>query len=339
MTGELFTKWLKSLDIKMGQRGRKIVLLLDNFSGHYVDYTPKNIQVEFFVPNLTSFVQPCDAGIIRCFKAHYRHAFCMRALDLEEAGEQNIYKVNLLEAMLMAKQGWDAVTQETILHCWNHTKIQQNLAAYTAPPQPKVSTTATTASQSSNVALADLKAWDIIKDFARSEITLPQAEERLKSYLGTRYVEAEWSEAFKAVMDAENDIMQALELIGELTKCLAIVLQAPQPPVAGGSPNNIPLPLSNPPQQLVALEQDLEKTVAELKKRNRITGSPLTLEEMLNPVLEREIGDSCYRFEGGDQEIVEQVKHEMAIQSGEVIEVDSDSEEEAEEGDKHSIKD
>ncbi|KIJ54772.1 hypothetical protein M422DRAFT_240859 [Sphaerobolus stellatus SS14] len=124
-------------------------------------------------------------------------------------------------------------------------------------------------------------------------------------------------------MDAENDIMQALESIGELTKCLVIALQVPQPLVAGRSPNNIPLPSSNPPQQL----------------RNRITGSPLTLEEMLNPMLEREIGDSCYRFEGGNQEILEQVKHEMAIQSGEVIEVDSDSEEEAEEGDKHSIKD
>jgi hypothetical protein len=74
---------------------------------------------------MTSFVQPLDAGIIRCFKAHYRRAFCERAIELDEAGEDNIYKINLLEGMLMAKAAWDAVTPETIENCWNHTCIQR----------------------------------------------------------------------------------------------------------------------------------------------------------------------------------------------------------------------
>ncbi|KAF9228532.1 hypothetical protein BS17DRAFT_691515, partial [Gyrodon lividus] len=60
--------------------------------------------LEFFKPNMTSFVQPCGAGIICCFKALYCHSFCSHTLDLDEAGKQEIYKINLLEGMTMAKK-------------------------------------------------------------------------------------------------------------------------------------------------------------------------------------------------------------------------------------------
>ncbi|KIJ49861.1 hypothetical protein M422DRAFT_135371, partial [Sphaerobolus stellatus SS14] len=124
MTVVIFEQWLKKLDIRMRAEGRKILLLVDNFSGHKISFKPKNIQLEFFEPNLTSFVQPCDAGIIRYFKAHYHKAFCLMALEKEEAGERDIYKINQLEGMLMARAAWDAVSQQTITNCWNHTKIQ-----------------------------------------------------------------------------------------------------------------------------------------------------------------------------------------------------------------------
>jgi hypothetical protein len=102
---------------------RHILLLVDNFSAHKISYTPRNICIEFFEANMTSFVQPLDAGIIRCFKAHYRSRLCSRALLLDDAGESNIYKLNLLEAIMMAREAWDEVTAETIQHCWDHTKI------------------------------------------------------------------------------------------------------------------------------------------------------------------------------------------------------------------------
>ncbi|KAI6015688.1 hypothetical protein EDC04DRAFT_2751449 [Pisolithus marmoratus] len=47
---------------------------------------------------------------------------------------------------------------------------------------------------------------------------------------------------------------------------------------------------------------------------------------MLNPVEEKEIGESVYQFKGGDDEIVEQVNHEMAMKQGEIVEVESDEE-------------
>jgi DDE superfamily endonuclease len=101
------------------------VLTLDNFSAHgNLSFQPRNIQLEYFEPNLTAFVQPCDAGIIRCWKASYRRSMCMRALDLDDAGEEEIYKLNILEAMQLARDAWDQVSSTTLANCWNHSGIQ-----------------------------------------------------------------------------------------------------------------------------------------------------------------------------------------------------------------------
>ena len=69
---------------------------------------------------MTSFVQPLDAGVIRCFKAHYRREFCLRTVELDEAGEDEIYSINLLEVMTMVREAWANVGSETIKNCWNH---------------------------------------------------------------------------------------------------------------------------------------------------------------------------------------------------------------------------
>lgn len=115
-------------DQEMRLQKRKIILTIDNFSGHEIDYVPTNIRLEWFEPNMTPFVQPLDAGIIRCFKAHYRRSFCLRAIERDEAGDDDIYEINLLEGMLMARAAWDAVTAETIKNCWRHTQIQRCVA-------------------------------------------------------------------------------------------------------------------------------------------------------------------------------------------------------------------
>jgi len=40
-----------------------------------------------------------DAGIIACFKLHYRRMQLQHAIDLDEAEEDDIYKVDQLQAM------------------------------------------------------------------------------------------------------------------------------------------------------------------------------------------------------------------------------------------------
>jgi len=117
-------RWVKKFGFKMRGKRRHVCLFVDNFSGHTISYEPTNVQLKFFEPNMTSFVQPCDAGIIRCFKALYRRNFCTRAIDLDEAGEHNIYKINLLEGMMMARAAWRDVSLMMIKHCWDHTQIQ-----------------------------------------------------------------------------------------------------------------------------------------------------------------------------------------------------------------------
>ena len=117
-------RWIKLQDFQFKRQNRHTLLLIDNFLGHNISYRPTNMQLEFFEPNMTSYVQPLDARIIRCVKAHYRPAFCLCAIELDDAGEDNIYKINLLKVMLMVKEAWKAMMLETITNCWNHTKIQ-----------------------------------------------------------------------------------------------------------------------------------------------------------------------------------------------------------------------
>ncbi|KIK77294.1 hypothetical protein PAXRUDRAFT_167345 [Paxillus rubicundulus Ve08.2h10] len=122
----LIVRWLKKFDLKMHCSNHHICLLVDNFSGHIDTYQPTNVQVEFFEPNMTSFVQPYDYlnSIIHCFKAFYCQNFCWCAIDLDELGEHNIDKINILEGIMMAQHAWDHVSLATIKHCWNHTQIQ-----------------------------------------------------------------------------------------------------------------------------------------------------------------------------------------------------------------------
>jgi len=305
----------------MRRQNRHICLFLDNFSAHYVDYEPRNIDVEFFEPGMTSYVQPCDAGIIRTTKALYRKEFCLRAIEEDEAGKRDIYKIDLLEAMLMAKRAWAQVNASTIEHCWDHTKIQPDDSARPANPDPKSNATPATSNTSPT---KDLKAWEVVREFAMSDdMRLPQAEQHLYALLGDRYVEADWQPALKVVMDAENDVEKALKGLDRLTESI-FGMKTSHLSTSNAEPTQQSCSIPTLPTipQLTEAENGLKEAVDDLKQRKRIIGTPLTLEEMLNPIEEREVGNSEYRFEGGEDEIVDQVNHEMALKRGEIEEIE-----------------
>ncbi|MBW0546293.1 hypothetical protein O181_086008 [Austropuccinia psidii MF-1] len=84
MTTLIFTEWLKKINGYFQRQKRKILLLLDNLSGHVnsaelTDLT--NIKIHFFPPNLTSIIQPCSSGIIKKCKAHYQASFLQLAFS------------------------------------------------------------------------------------------------------------------------------------------------------------------------------------------------------------------------------------------------------------------
>ena len=124
MTGEVFANALEDLNARMKTTNWTILLLLDNFSGHkWHKEMITNIKVLFFSPNLTPFVQPADASIIRCLKAIFRKLMLYRSLDCEDAGEDDIFAINQLEVMRLLEEAWDSVKQSTIVNCWRHTGI------------------------------------------------------------------------------------------------------------------------------------------------------------------------------------------------------------------------
>ena len=67
------------------------------------------------------------SGVVRIGRKGVPLTMCLRAIDLDDAGTSEIYKLNILEGMNMAKAAWGAVSSETIAHCWKHTDIQPKL--------------------------------------------------------------------------------------------------------------------------------------------------------------------------------------------------------------------
>ena len=135
-------------------------------------------------------------------------------------------------------------------------------------------------------------------------------------------------------MDAENDQMEALKSLDELTmKIFGLpIYQLHQS-------SHQPLAIQNGISQLPSRPLELERVVNELVKCRRIIGQPLTLDKMLNPIQEKQDGDSHLQFEGSDEAIISQVKYETAVEKGEIIEVGSkesgDEEEECQAGLSH----
>lgn len=65
MTGAIFNDWLVRWNHRLRAVDRRILLLLDNFSGHEVKKPLSNITLMYFPPNTTSKSQVCF-GYKRC---------------------------------------------------------------------------------------------------------------------------------------------------------------------------------------------------------------------------------------------------------------------------------
>jgi hypothetical protein len=97
---------LQWLDNKMRGANRKVLLLLDNFSGHKlgVELVREkqgllNARVEWLLPNTTSHWQPLDQGIIASFKTIYRKEWILYMLRQYKANKDLNKTVNLLKAI------------------------------------------------------------------------------------------------------------------------------------------------------------------------------------------------------------------------------------------------
>ena len=68
----------------------------------------------------------------------------LSTLDCKDAGEDDNFAINQLEAMQLLEEAWNCVKQLTIVNCWQHPSIlplndedPSSSRAYTAEPDVK----------------------------------------------------------------------------------------------------------------------------------------------------------------------------------------------------------
>ncbi len=121
MTSMLFTEWLRKFDERLC---RKSILLVDNCTAHAINVTLENLRVVFLPPNTTSLIQPCDQGIIKTLKTHYRTEMRRRILtaiddsDSIHNANEIAKKTSLLDAIHLLAASWHRVTAQTIQNCF-----------------------------------------------------------------------------------------------------------------------------------------------------------------------------------------------------------------------------
>ena len=117
-------RFLLDLNSAMKAQRRKILLLIDNAPSHIFEEDKlTNVKVAFLPPNMTSHIQPMDAGIIRSFKANYHCLYILRVLDQDDEGKDDIYHIDQLEGMNLSRTAWNLTKQKTVANCWKHAGI------------------------------------------------------------------------------------------------------------------------------------------------------------------------------------------------------------------------
>ena len=122
VTSDIFCEWQDIVNNKMKRPNRKITLLIDNCSANpHVERS--NIKLVFLPPNVTSKLQPCDAGIIQAVKLRYRTKLLRRVaflLDNAELASDVAKKVTLFGTILWLRHAWDSIEESTIVKCFAH---------------------------------------------------------------------------------------------------------------------------------------------------------------------------------------------------------------------------
>ncbi len=87
--------------------------------------TLRNTTVFYLLPNTTSKIQPCNAGIIRSLKAYYRRRFNRLLIQCLQDKVADPEKIDVLKVMHIAVAAWNMdVKPETIRNCFRHCRIR-----------------------------------------------------------------------------------------------------------------------------------------------------------------------------------------------------------------------
>ena len=103
MTSGIFETWLKKFDKRMGRKGRKVLLFLDNATSHS-NVQLCNVKLKYLPANTTSILQPLDQGIILAMKRKYRktqlrYIITQMERSKEKDCSQLLKEINVLKAI------------------------------------------------------------------------------------------------------------------------------------------------------------------------------------------------------------------------------------------------
>ncbi|KAG0436718.1 Tigger transposable element-derived protein 6 [Dictyocoela muelleri] len=124
LTKKIFMDYLYDLNAMMISENRKILILLDNFSGHLIQNLT-NIKLFYFPANTTAILQPLDLGIIANFKNNYKKLLQNYVISIllnnttkNEDFKCLLKKITLVEIFHWISKSINSISKETILNCW-----------------------------------------------------------------------------------------------------------------------------------------------------------------------------------------------------------------------------
>ena len=126
VTSQIFTEYLPPWDRTLRLQERSVLQLVDNCTAHPAGeglILVIAIRLEFFPPSTTATLQPCDQGIIRNLKCHYRTALnrlIISELDADDSKSATDIARNIttLRAIYLMFAAWTNVTATTITNCF-----------------------------------------------------------------------------------------------------------------------------------------------------------------------------------------------------------------------------
>lgn len=222
MTTVIMIPWLRWFDQQV--TGRKVILLMDNFSAHTAaaelleaqgpEFGLKNTEIVFLPPNSTSKLQPLDQGMIGTFKLFYRRRWLRYMLEERRADRDPYKTVNLLKAIRFLLRSWDEVLPSTVLHCWQHAGLAQ-AGAEVVPPVRSLE-----AERDVLRALSDLQSMQVIREAMSLAQIMNPADEIIEDNA------AETAEQIASQFDAVEECDSEEEGVEELP--LVTAMQALQ---------------------------------------------------------------------------------------------------------------
>lgn len=125
MTSIIFNEWLKNFDNSMTNLRKKVCLIIDNAPSHKCLIELKSTKLVFLLPNVTSHLQPLDAGIICSFKRFYKNLLVSDAIKAFEKQETHLLNIRIAIEWLV--ESWHNVETMTISNCYKHCGINNEI--------------------------------------------------------------------------------------------------------------------------------------------------------------------------------------------------------------------